>query len=274
MRIALSAGISLIALLSNAAEARSYRAPIPLKGDPEAQVMQWVHANAGDLAIAKGANIDWIDFTEDGAPDALASFGVWHGGGDAFALFRNECGRLVFQQTLAAYGVNPEALRARDGVLRFTTTVPAPGDYSCCWTGRREWRVKLDQPLRNPQREMACGNSPRSLAERRADLRPFLESAPHLEAPAAAAVFRIYPRDMLLQWAPLPNAATYDVDIEYFDNSANAWLPEGDGASAVAETSYAFAFIGAQPGRWRVRAVDRLGNQSAFSEWRTFEHRN
>lgn len=272
MRIALSLGLSVIALLSNAAEARSYRAPLALKGDPDAQMMAWARANAHGERVEDGVDVQWVDFTEDGAPDALTTFGL----GERqlmYVLFRNECGHLVYQQTLDVFGVNPEALHADHGVLSFKTIVPAPGDYNCCWTGYHDWRVKLDQPPRDPRREIACGNSPRPFAARRADLRPFLESTPRLEAPADATVFNIFPRDMLLHWAPLSNAVSYIVDIEMFDSSVSAWLPEGDGSSSVSGTSYAFSFVGAQPGRWRVRGVDRLGNQSAFSEWRTFEHR-
>lgn len=44
------------------------------------------------------------------------------------------------------------------------------------------------------------------------------------------------------------------------------------GIPAVRSPGYKFEFTGAQPGRWRVWAVDREGHEGEKSPWRTFRY--
>jgi hypothetical protein len=40
--------------------------------------------------------------------------------------------------------------------------------------------------------------------------------------------------------------------------------------SSLTETSFEFDFIGAQPGRWRIWAIDKDGREGFKSPWRVF----
>lgn len=282
MRLLLYAGLCAIAILPRPAEARSYRAPLAFKGDPEAEMFDWARANIRDGELAKGVELHWIDFTNDSAPDALVSFASYAGGNAAgfhYILFRNECGRMVFYQDVDASGVDVAELQlTHNRVLTFATTIQAPGDAHCCWTGRQHWRVKLAPDVNDRSdglRSSLCGNTPRPLAQRLEQARHFTESTPIALAPPSATVFSIFPRDTELRWASLPGAVTYAVEVEMFDTSIEAWVENPDRVltDVVSATTYSFAFVGAQQGRWRVRGIDRLGRQSAFSPWWTFEHR-
>ena len=97
-------------------------------------------------------------------------------------------------------------------------------------------------------------------------------AAPELLAPPDGAVFGHFPRAVTLEWAALPNAASYTVEIETCQNPAcvegatNANRP----VSGVTGTSYSFNFVGAQPGRWRVFAVNGAGTPGSRSAWRHF----
>jgi hypothetical protein len=98
--------------------------------------------------------------------------------------------------------------------------------------------------------------------------------APVLVSPAEGAVFDYYPRQTTLKWEPVPGASTYEVETDYF--AAGKWQSELDGrtfAFTVAEPEYRFEFVGAQPGRWRVRAVTPDGQKGAQSTWRQFRYR-
>jgi hypothetical protein len=102
----------------------------------------------------------------------------------------------------------------------------------------------------------------------------FRASAPAQEAPLPGTVFNMFPRQMLLQWTPMSDAIRYIVEIEIFDPSTNQWVedPASIRTAVVDGNTYAFEFVGAQPGRWRVRGLDSEGNQSSSSEWWTFQH--
>ncbi len=84
-------------------------------------------------------------------------------------------------------------------------------------------------------------------------------SAPVQQSPASGTTFHHYPRTLTLRWATVPGASSYTVEVEN-------WLLVPD----LKQTSYTFDFVGAQPGRWRVWAVDTAGRGSPKSEWWTF----
>jgi hypothetical protein len=106
--------------------------------------------------------------------------------------------------------------------------------------------------------------------------------APRQTAPAEGAVFEHYPRTTVLEWAAVPGAASYTVEVEYFYPCAGADCPKtaphqlnGDPPQFGLEaTRYEFNFAGAQRGRWRVRAVDAQGRAGAKSPWSSFRYKN
>jgi hypothetical protein len=97
-------------------------------------------------------------------------------------------------------------------------------------------------------------------------------AAPQQIAPPDGAVFNHFPRTTVLEWAPVPQAASYSLDRESCPNPAcvegqtNAYPP----VAGLTGTRYTFDFVGAQPGRWRVWAVNGAGVPGAKSGWRGF----
>lgn len=108
-----------------------------------------------------------------------------------------------------------------------------------------------------------------------ARVQAFMASAPELIAPPQGTIFDIFPRQMVLQWAPLQGASSYIVEVEMFDPSLGLWVEDPGRVLTVnvVDLAYSFAFVGAQPGRWRVRGIDSEGRQSAASEWWVFYHK-
>jgi len=107
---------------------------------------------------------------------------------------------------------------------------------------------------------------------------------PMLIAPEDSAIFDIFRRVTVLRWGTVDSAATYLVEIEVFlptqkhlgllrFGSAGEFRPldYGTGRVTVA-TADTINFAGAQPGRWRVRGLDRKGRPGPASAWRVFEY--
>jgi hypothetical protein len=104
--------------------------------------------------------------------------------------------------------------------------------------------------------------------------------APVQVAPDDGAVLTAVPRRTRLEWHSVTGAATYRVELDFCDGRRDLVgcvaprplyrEPRMDG---IAGTSYEFLFIGAQPGRWRVVAVDSEGREGFFSPWRVFDYR-
>ncbi len=104
--------------------------------------------------------------------------------------------------------------------------------------------------------------------------------APVLVSPADRAEFSSVPRHTRLEWQPVDHAVHYMVEIDYCDGRNSAVrecvdpvpfrTTKNAGAVKVQETNYEFDFIGRQPGRWRVWAVDRNGVEGFKSPWRVF----
>jgi hypothetical protein len=87
--------------------------------------------------------------------------------------------------------------------------------------------------------------------------------APTMLFPGDHALFHHFPRTVTLRWAARAGAASYTVEVRF---AQALWVL----APHVRATSYTFRFVGAQPGRWRVWAVDAQGRESAKSAWRDF----
>ena len=95
---------------------------------------------------------------------------------------------------------------------------------------------------------------------------------PSLASPSNGQLFSNYPRTTTLTWQPVSGATGYRVDLEYAYPSSTGytWYPLHN--QDVTSTSLTFDFVGSQPGRWRVTALDSTGayEQSLPSAWRTF----
>jgi hypothetical protein len=105
-------------------------------------------------------------------------------------------------------------------------------------------------------------------------------AAPVPISPADRIEFTNYPRHTTLEWQPVAGADHYLVEIDYCDGRDRGLrecvnpLPFSTtryvGPVKVQATSYEFDFLGRQPGRWRVWAVDRNGEEGFKSSWRVF----
>lgn len=100
--------------------------------------------------------------------------------------------------------------------------------------------------------------------------------APALDSPADGTVFDVYPRMTMLKWAPVEGASKYLVEIMACSASNNTTcfshpMIEQTTRETVM-TAYTFNFIGAQPGKWRVTAVDANGTMGTPSGWWTFTY--
>ena len=92
---------------------------------------------------------------------------------------------------------------------------------------------------------------------------------PRQISPPDGAIFSNYPRWTHLEWAPVDRAVYYVVEVEFqYDGvwSTVYGLPN------IYATGYTFNFVGAQPGRWRVWAVDAASQEGAKSPWRQFTY--
>jgi hypothetical protein len=122
--------------------------------------------------------------------------------------------------------------------------------------------------------------------------------APALASPEDGVVFKDAnnsARAVTLNWSPVPSAAAYVVQWDYCWGSGpnqHCWLDSvrdlrerqpqikdwwGEyrnfqlGEWPTEATSYSFNFVGTQPGRWRVWALDADNHAGAKSPWRKFE---
>jgi hypothetical protein len=103
--------------------------------------------------------------------------------------------------------------------------------------------------------------------------------APNQLSPIDNQQFEIFPRVTRLEWTAVEGAASYSIEIDVCQgrpknrqciNPQPLTLPSNPASTNLMTTSYEFNFVGAQPGRWRVWAVDKEGREGFKSEWRTF----
>ncbi len=102
--------------------------------------------------------------------------------------------------------------------------------------------------------------------------RPRQLPAPPQLSPTQGTAFSRYPRGMTLAWRPVSGARSYTVEIDCYQCcEANKWCAEVGRVwkvqSRLNNTNYTFTFVGAQPGRWRVWAVDAAGRPGRKSPW-------
>ena len=89
--------------------------------------------------------------------------------------------------------------------------------------------------------------------------------------------FEIYPRVTSLKWKAVDGAVGYLVEIMACSSSnpANCFSHPmiEQTTRETTETEYTFNFIGAQPGKWRVMAVDSTGKPGMPSGWWAFSYK-
>jgi hypothetical protein len=136
-------------------------------------------------------------------------------------------------------------------------------------------------------------------------------TAPNQVSPADGSVFNVYPRVTAYSWQPVAGAKGYRLELDYcngrwptvgpcqsdtkppclitgFSGSSCSYplVFQSCAISGIAEnllspgcipggnggTTFTQGFVGAQPGRWKVWAVDSQGNDGPQSGWWTFVH--
>ena len=105
-----------------------------------------------------------------------------------------------------------------------------------------------------------------------------IPDVPILISPPSLVVYTHAPRTTTLKWEESNGTKPirYHVEVEYTwhnTSSFTQWNEEHDYAwvEETQDTELTFNFVGGQPGRWRVRAVNDYG-ESEWSEWRYFRY--
>lgn len=100
---------------------------------------------------------------------------------------------------------------------------------------------------------------------------------PRLNGPADGTVFNHFPRRTIFSWSPVPVAGvTYTLEVDAHGAiSADKWAAEIGShwlvQTGITTTSFEHNFVGAQRGRWRVKA-NLGGINFSWSEWRYFRY--
>jgi hypothetical protein len=106
-------------------------------------------------------------------------------------------------------------------------------------------------------------------------------ATPRQISPANGTVFDHYPRTTTLEWSAVPGDTAYlryTVEIDcYHCCQSNKWCTDVGRTwqlvSDLYRTSYTFNWVGAQPGRWRVWAVNTATDQeSPKTGWWEFRY--
>lgn len=91
--------------------------------------------------------------------------------------------------------------------------------------------------------------------------------APTQTSPSNGESLNHFPRSTTLVWGAVDGAVKYGVEVEYNDGSWNGLV-----SATPTNPTYTFNFIGMQPGRWRVWAIDADGNEGPKSGWFEFTY--
>lgn len=96
-------------------------------------------------------------------------------------------------------------------------------------------------------------------------------TVPSLITPIDHSVFDHYPRIIDMRWYPVSGQypVRYSISIGTSDPNGKCWGPEEEIESEVAFPFFMMEFVGAQPGRIRVKATNDIG-ESEWSEYRYF----
>jgi hypothetical protein len=87
--------------------------------------------------------------------------------------------------------------------------------------------------------------------------------------------FKGYPTTLTLEWKPVKEADSYDVEIDCLGcRQQGKWDSETGKVwkigPAISKPKYTFIFAGHYQGRWRVRASKDFFNKGKWSSWRNF----
>ena len=88
--------------------------------------------------------------------------------------------------------------------------------------------------------------------------------------------FKGYPTTLTLEWKPVKEADSYDVEIDCLGCAKPGKWDSETGkvwkiAPAISKARYTFIFAGNYQGRWRVRASKDFFNKGKWSPWRHFK---
>jgi hypothetical protein len=93
-------------------------------------------------------------------------------------------------------------------------------------------------------------------------------SPPVLVAPIEGAKLEMVPRKTIFEWKHVEGASKYEIEVEYSDGKWHLLK-----SATTNLVSYTLDFVGAQPGRWRVRSFSKAtGKAGVYSAWRTFTY--
>ena len=99
----------------------------------------------------------------------------------------------------------------------------------------------------------------------------FARNSPILMQPDDGVTLSTYPRNVILEWQPMAGATRYIVNVEAQDPATGEWFPHpGKSRWTTANNFQEIEFIGDQPGRWRVVAIDANNVRSRVSAWSEF----
>ena len=121
---------------------------------------------------------------------------------------------------------------------------------------------------------LRCRENPTAPVDR---LSTTIVAAPLQIAPADSSIFNLFPRTTHYVWHTLPQATGYALEIDCFHCCVrDRWCsdvgqPTGRPPISL-DTTFTDDFVGAQPGRWRVWAVDSTGARGPRSPWRYFAY--
>ena len=107
-------------------------------------------------------------------------------------------------------------------------------------------------------------------------VRPVSTLAAPVQTSRCGQTYNHFPRKTNVSWKPVRGAVKYIVEVDCFHccksgkwctDVGKSWKKE-----TVKGTRYSFNYVGAQAGRWRVRAVDRNGKPGKVSRWCNFKY--
>jgi hypothetical protein len=105
---------------------------------------------------------------------------------------------------------------------------------------------------------------------------PTTLATPKQVSPEDGSRLTNFPRTLTFVWERVPCASSYIVEVDCRDACQNnKWCSEVSQTfhkkEGLTSNSYTYTFVGDNPGRWRVWAVDQYGNASEKSDWWYFQ---
>lgn len=168
---------------------------------------------------------------------------------------------------------------------QFEVLVPlAPILVQISAAGYEDWYIRdnNDSPPK-PLLASSSATTELNVFLKRSDSTSASLEAPHPYSPPDGTEFFHYPRLTRLEWLAVPAAETYTVEVEFCLGGYPVQRECKDPRpliglkvppmAGIHGTSYEFSFLGNQPGRWRVWAVDSIGRPGRKSDWMVFFYR-